>query len=116
MNFQSPNLNLNGWTDAHTHGRTDKPKAICPFNFFKVGSIKTHLLLTTLYADIFMRRLKSSSRIGYNGTSQKTTFISESSLSAYVICGCFAKLLLNPFHSGNLKIGTVVKCANLLLE
>ena len=25
-----------GWTD----GRTDKPKAICPFNFFKVGGIK----------------------------------------------------------------------------
>ena len=29
-------------TDAHTH--TDKPKAICPFNFSKVGGIITTLL------------------------------------------------------------------------
>ena len=28
-------------TDARTDARTDKPKAICPFNFFKVGGIKT---------------------------------------------------------------------------
>ena len=39
MKFQNPILNLlrtEGWTD----GRTDKSKAICPFNFFKVGGIK----------------------------------------------------------------------------
>ena len=26
---------------THTHTHTDKPKAICPSNFFKVGGIKT---------------------------------------------------------------------------
>ena len=26
---------------VRTHGHTDKPKAICPTNFFKVGGIKT---------------------------------------------------------------------------
>ena len=26
-------------TDVHTHTQTDKPKAICPSNFFKVGGI-----------------------------------------------------------------------------
>ena len=26
--------------DGRTEGRTDKPKAICPFNFSKVGGIK----------------------------------------------------------------------------
>ena len=31
-----------------TEGWTDKPKAICPFNFFKVGGIKTTYLLTHL--------------------------------------------------------------------
>ena len=34
MKFQNPILNLE-WTE----GRTEKPKAICPFNFFKVGGI-----------------------------------------------------------------------------
>ena len=34
---------VNFVTDARTEGRTDKPKAIhaCPFNFSKVGVIKT---------------------------------------------------------------------------
>ena len=31
-------------TDGRTHTHTDKPKAICPFNFSKVGSIITTLL------------------------------------------------------------------------
>ena len=34
MKFQNPILNLQ-WM----HARTDKPKAICPFNFFKVVGI-----------------------------------------------------------------------------
>ena len=29
-----------GHTDTRKHGHTDKPKAICPTNFFKVGGIK----------------------------------------------------------------------------
>ena len=37
MKFQ--NCNLFFVTDAQTEGRTDKPKTICPFNFFKVGGI-----------------------------------------------------------------------------
>ena len=28
-----------GHTDTRKHGHTDKPKAICPTNFFKVGGI-----------------------------------------------------------------------------
>ena len=37
MEFQNCILiNFNG----HTDGRTDKPKAICPFNFYKVGGKK----------------------------------------------------------------------------
>ena len=36
MKFKNPILNLY-WTE----GRMEKPKAICPLNFFKVGGIKT---------------------------------------------------------------------------
>ena len=32
---------FNGHMDGWTKGRTDKPKAICPFNFSKVGGIKS---------------------------------------------------------------------------
>ena len=45
MKFQNCIL-INFVTDAQTdarteaEGRTDKPKAICPFNFSKVGGIK----------------------------------------------------------------------------
>ena len=40
MKFQIPNIHhseVNGRT--HTHRHIDKPKAICPSNFFKVGGI-----------------------------------------------------------------------------
>ena len=40
MKFQNCIL-INFVTDARTHTLTDKPKAICPFNFSKVGGIKT---------------------------------------------------------------------------
>ena len=36
MKFQNCIL-INFITDGRTHGRTDKPEAICPFNFSKVG-------------------------------------------------------------------------------
>ena len=36
MKFQNPILNLKHTANA----RTDEPKAICPFNYFKVGGIK----------------------------------------------------------------------------
>ena len=32
-------VRTHGHTDTQTHGHTDKPKAICPTNFFKVGGI-----------------------------------------------------------------------------
>ena len=45
MKFQIPNIHhseVNGRTHTHrqTDRHTDKPKAICPSNFFKVGGIK----------------------------------------------------------------------------
>ena len=40
MKFQNCIL-INFVTDARTDARTDKAKAICPFNFSKVGGIKT---------------------------------------------------------------------------
>ena len=42
MKFQIPNIHhskVNRRTHAHTHTQTDKPKAICPSNFLKVGGI-----------------------------------------------------------------------------
>ena len=39
MKFQNC-IFINFVTDARTEGRTFKPKAICPFNFSKVGGIK----------------------------------------------------------------------------
>ena len=42
MKFQNPSIHrskVNRRTHPHTH--TDKPKAICPSNFFKVGGIKS---------------------------------------------------------------------------
>ena len=40
MKFQNCVLIIfNRGTDGRTEGRTDKPKAICPFNFSKVGGI-----------------------------------------------------------------------------
>ena len=38
MKFQNCIL-INFVTDGRTHARTDKLKAICPFNFSKVGGI-----------------------------------------------------------------------------
>ena len=38
MKFHKPYLKV--VRDGRTHGLKDKPKAICPFNFFKVGGIK----------------------------------------------------------------------------
>ena len=40
MKFQNCIL-INFVTDAQAHTLTDKPKAICHFNFSKVGGIKT---------------------------------------------------------------------------
>ena len=43
MKFQIPNIHhskVNTHTHTHTDRQTDKPKAICPSNFFKVGGIK----------------------------------------------------------------------------
>ena len=43
MKFQNPTIHrskVNGRTHRQTDRQTDKPKAICPFNFFKVGGIK----------------------------------------------------------------------------
>ena len=42
MKFQIPNMHrseVNGRTHTQTDRQTDKPKAICPSNFFKVGGI-----------------------------------------------------------------------------
>ena len=39
MKFQNCIL-INFVTDGRMHTRTDKPKAICSFNFSKVGGIK----------------------------------------------------------------------------
>ena len=53
MKFQNPSFIfyfLNGRTDAHTHPRTDKPKAICSPLFQSWGhkNIKTKLLRACL--------------------------------------------------------------------
>ena len=48
MKFQIPNMHhseVNGRTHTQTDRQTDKPKAICPSNFFKVGGIKKQLYL-----------------------------------------------------------------------
>ena len=42
MKFQNPNLFF-----FQTHAHTHTHKAICPFNFFKVGGIKKNSVLTT---------------------------------------------------------------------
>ena len=44
MKFQIPSIHhskVNRRTHAHTDRQTDKPKAICPSNFFKVGDTIT---------------------------------------------------------------------------
>ena len=41
MKFQIPNIHHSKKKALHTHTQTDKPKPICPSNFFKVGGIKT---------------------------------------------------------------------------
>ena len=43
MKFQNCiliNFVTDEWTYARTYAWTDKPKAICPFNFSKVGGMK----------------------------------------------------------------------------
>ena len=47
MKFQNPTIHrskVNGRTHTQTDRQTDKPKAICPSNFFKVGGIKISIL------------------------------------------------------------------------
>ena len=46
MKFQNPRIHRSKVkTHTHTHRQTDKPKAICPSNFFKVGGIKIRFFL-----------------------------------------------------------------------
>ena len=40
INLEGTHRGMHGRTD----GRTDKPKAICPFNFSKIGGIKTQTI------------------------------------------------------------------------
>ena len=43
-------LRTDRWTEGRTDGRTDRPKPICPLNFFEVGGIKTaEVLLLKVY-------------------------------------------------------------------
>ena len=48
MKFKNTNLFLNGRTDE----LTDKPIAICPFNFFKVRCIKQQQTMVILFKDM----------------------------------------------------------------
>ena len=41
LNFERTDGRTDGRMDGHSDGQTDKPKAICPIFFFKVGDIKT---------------------------------------------------------------------------
>ena len=45
--ISKPYLNfwMDAWTDGLMEGSTNEPKAICPFNFSKVGGIKTQCVL-----------------------------------------------------------------------
>ena len=59
MKFQNPSIHhskVNTHTDAQTHRRTDKPKAICPSNFFKVGGIMSHV---TRKPDFYLCKTKA---------------------------------------------------------
>ena len=38
--FKQTHERTDGWMDGRTDERKDRPKAICPFNFSKVGGIK----------------------------------------------------------------------------
>ena len=70
MKFQIPNMlhsKVNRRTHTHTHTlthtQTDKPKAICPSNFFKVGGIKR---LTTCLWLWFKTHVPSSACMCFN--------------------------------------------------
>ena len=59
MKFQNPKIHrskVNTHTHTHTHTQTDrqtdKPKAICPSNFFKVGGINIGVLIKTGFQTI----------------------------------------------------------------
>ena len=63
MKFQNPSIHhskVNTHTDRQTDTQTDKPKAICPSNFFKVGGIKNlildALLIVYMYGQAFSRQ------------------------------------------------------------
>ena len=43
MKFQNCIL-INKFCNGRTHGRTDKPKAICPFNFSKIEGMNSEKL------------------------------------------------------------------------
>ena len=52
MKFQNPTIHRSK-VNGRTHTQTDKPKAICPSNFFKVGGIKKEDILSPhLYGKI----------------------------------------------------------------
>ena len=65
MKFQIPNIHhskVNTHTHTHTHTQTDrqtdKPKAICPSNFFKVGGIM--IINQEMFVRSFELMLKTS--------------------------------------------------------
>ena len=73
MKFQNPSIHdskVNTQTDRQTDTQTDKPKAICPSNFFKVGGIKQQDLVPMTYASLFFELRKLAHAI-YSDFFQK---------------------------------------------
>ena len=60
MKFQNPTIHhskVNGRTHTQTDRQTDKPKAICPSNFFKVGGIINIVMLLPLLNNKSIKKL-----------------------------------------------------------
>ena len=60
MKFQNPIVNFE-WPVRRKDERTDKPKAICPFNFFKVGGIKNKFVVYYVMTKMGAKSLHNSS-------------------------------------------------------
>ena len=77
MKFQNPSIHhskVNTQTDRQTDTQTDKPKAICPSNFFKVGGIKSRTYESYDCCDICLQKVNAKHHQYMMGKKKSSSF------------------------------------------
>ena len=86
MKFQNPSIH-HSKVNTQTDTRTDKPKAICPSNFFKVGGINMSHLMGKLCenkdADQLRGNREADQRLCFRYTNSILPLLFKSEISSF---------------------------------